>query len=202
MYDPIVFGVTHFLPFVEPTIYHRKKSEICDNGIELWSNVERLYSRIFNSPKPVPVTPVLPHLITSTDETTIFCTPTKIFDKERVYVVARPTKVKNEALDSGKVNNYSTDAIGDAHCRGVRLVLNTTFTAGGLAAPIFVVCYGLTYNEMPYNDIVTLPIPGLIVGSDRNIYSNKEGFITFVRGNYESSNDNNVDEEDTNIADR
>ena len=72
----MVVAVTHFFPFVEPTVYHRKKNEICENGIELWNNVERLYSKIFKTPNPVPVTQVLPNLITSTDETTFYCTPT------------------------------------------------------------------------------------------------------------------------------
>ena len=109
-------------------------------------------------------------------------------------MVACPTKVKNGTVDSGKINNYTTNASGDAHSQGVCLVLNSTFTAGGLATPIFVVCYGLTLNEMPYNDMVTLPIPGLTVGSDRNIYSSKEGYITFVRGNYGNHDDDNEED--------
>ena len=197
----MVVAVTHFLPFIQPTEYHRKKKEICENGQLLWRLVEKAYTKILNKgcdtyTKDVQVVPVLPNLITSTDETTIYCTPTKIFDKERIYVIARPTKVKNESVDSGKVNNYSTNEYGYAHLRGVRLVLNSTFTAGGLAAPIFVVCYGLTLVDMPYNDIVVVPIPGLTVGADRNIYSTKEGFLVFVRGNYEADDIQNDDERD------
>ena len=129
------------------------------------------------------ITPCVRFIRFHTDEMTIFCTPTKIYDKERVYVVACPTKVKNEKVDSGKVNHYSTDEMGDAQSRGVPLVLNNTFTSGGLAAPLFVVCYGLTLEEMPYNDIVTVPISGFTVCADRNIYSSKEGYVTFVREN-------------------
>ena len=134
--------------------------------------VEKCYIKIFNnkntsnligseSPaKKVSDIPILPNLVTSTDETTIFATPSKIFDKEKVYLVARPTKIKNKKMDSGKCNDYSTKELGDSHCRGLQILLNRTFTAGGLAAPIFVVIYGLTPNEMPKNDIVVLLVLG------------------------------------------
>ena len=158
-----------------------KKKDVGENGLELWNLVEACYSKIYD--KKVSVVPILPNLVTTTDETTIFVTPTKIFDKENVYVVACPTKIKNEKVDSGTCNDYSTNDHGDAHCRGIRVVLNTTFTAGGLVAPIFAVVYGLTPDEMPQNDIVTLPINGFTAGADRYIYSNKDGYVVFVRGN-------------------
>ena len=176
--------------------------------------MEKYYTKIFESRVPtnllepyhsatggrVNVVPILPNLITSTDETTIFVTPSKIFDKEKVYLVSRPKVIKNEMLDSGKCNDYSTNDIGDAHCRGLRVVLNTTFTAGGLAAPIFVIIYGLTLDEMPKNAIVMVPIPGYTVGGDRHIYSKKEGYIVFVRGKFDvgKENDNSINDCDNN----
>lgn len=62
--------------------------------------------------------PVLPNLIISTDETTIFCTLSKNYDEGRVYLVhvTYPTPVKNEHVDSGKCNNYFTEDSGDALC--------------------------------------------------------------------------------------
>ena len=144
----------------------------------------------------VSVIPVLPNMVTSTDEVTIFATPTKIYNKEQIYLVARPKCMKNEKVDSGKCNDYCTNKIGDADCRGLRLVLNTTFTAGGLSAPIFAVVYGLKPDEMPNSEIVTLAVPGLTVGSERNIYCKKEGYITFVRGKYgdEENHDDDIPE--------
>ena len=91
-------------------------------------------------------------------------------------------------MDSGKCNDYSTKACVDAHCQGIRIVLDTTFTAGGLYAPIFVVIYGLTPEEMMYNDMVCVPIPGFTVGSERNLYATREGYIVLVRGNYKYRN--------------
>ena len=109
--------------------------------------------------------------------------PTKVYDKDKIYIFACPTCVKNEHVDSGKSNDYTTLPTGDAHCRGVKIVVNTTFTAGGLSAPIFVVVYGLSAKEMPNNELVTVAVPGLAVGSDHDLYQSKEVYLTFVRGN-------------------
>lgn len=83
-----------------------------------------------------------------------------------------------------------TKDLGDAHCRGLRIVLNTTFTAGGLSVSIFVVIYSLIPKEMPKRDIVLVPIPGYSVGGDCDIYSRKEGYIVFVRGKFDMKKDN------------
>ena len=183
---------SHFIPFTKPTKYNRPKKDLDEDGCELWDLVQEQYERLFKT--SVPILPGLPNLITSVDECTIFATPNKIHSSEKKYLVARPTSVKNENVDSGKLNNYTTSMSGDAHGRGVRIVVNTTFTAGGLAAPIFVIVYGLTPKEMPGNNIVTVPVPGLTVGSDTQIYSKREGFITFVRGKYEVKDTEMVDD--------
>ena len=57
---------------------------------------------------------------------------------------------------------------GDKHLCGVRMVLNNTFTAGGRVAPVFACVYGCTADEMPRNEIVVLPIEGLVCASESN----------------------------------
>ena len=173
-------AVTHFLPNVTPTVFHRRKKDLCDKSKELWDMVEIEYSKIYR--KPTTVIPVLPNLITSTDETTMFVTSGVINNQEKIHITNKPTVVKNENVSSGCRNNYTTNLSGDSHCRGLRIVLNNTFTAGGLTAPIFVVVHGLSLDEMPNNKIVTIPVPNLVVGSNRDIYSDEDGYITFVRG--------------------
>ena len=86
---------------------------------------------------------------------------------------------------------------GYAHCRGVRIiVINSTFTAGGLSAPIFLAVYGLSRSEMPKDDIITRAVPGLIAGSAQNLYSSGEGFVTFVCGaESKDENEHNMDED-------
>lgn len=89
-------------------------------------------------------------------------------------------------LDSGKCNDYSTNDSANPHCCGLRIDIST-FTAEGLAAPIFVMIYRLTPDKMPHNEIVTIPIPRLIVGSEHNIYPAKEvDYVTVVREMFET----------------
>ena len=74
---------------------------------------------------------------------------------------------------------------GDAHYWGAWIVINSTFTAGGLPAPIFATVFGLRREEMPNREIITVPVPGLTAGSHQNIYSGGTGYVNFVRGGYE-----------------
>ena len=57
----------------------------------------------------------------------------------------------------------------------------------------------MTSDEMPHDEIVTVPVKGLFVGGDRNVFCEEEGFITFVRGNHEEDdvevNDDSTEEE-------
>ena len=140
------------------------------------------------------LTPTLPNLVTSTDETTIFPNSSIIYGKESFYIVSRPDVTKNECAHSGTRNHYKKVITGDSHCRRVRIVINSTFTAGGLSALLFVAVYGLTMEEMPYDDIVTISVPVLTVGSELDLYSNGCGFVTFVRGNVEETENENDDE--------
>ena len=52
-------------------------------------------------------------------------------------------------------------------------------------SPLFVVIYGLTLEEMPKDDLVTIEVPGLTVSSDQDAYSSGVGFITFVQGKFD-----------------
>ena len=150
----------------------------------MWNLVEECYTKLFsntgNTFKKIKVVPILPNLVTTTDEVTIFACPGKVQKCEKIHIVARPTKVKNAIVKSGSRNNYSTTPNGDAHCRGVRIVLNSTFTAGGLSAPIFVVVYGLGVDELPYDDIVTVKVKGLVAASSRNVLTPGDGYVSFV----------------------
>ena len=78
----LVNAITHFLPDTEPSDYHRRKSEIPAESLVLWDLVESCYSRLFGSStgssRKVKCIPVLPNLVTSTDELTIFACPGKI----------------------------------------------------------------------------------------------------------------------------
>ena len=130
--------------------------------------------------------PVLPQLVTSTDKTTMFIT-SSIFKNKEVWCLYVKAIAERDILDSNKRDNYSTALSGDAHCRGLRIMLNNTFTAGGRVAPPFICVYRLSPDEMPSDEIVLVPIKGLVIGADQN-GSMDEGYICFIRGKYNPKN--------------
>ena len=105
----------------------------------MWTLVEKEYNKMIgNEQSDLKLYPILPNLITSTNKVTVFATSSIIHGKESYYLVLKPDYVKNEAVDSSTRNNYKKCPTGDAHCRGVRIVINCTFAAGGLSSPLFV----------------------------------------------------------------
>jgi hypothetical protein len=129
---------------------------------------------------------VLPNLITSTDECSLFITNQKIRNKVSWYFYLRPTKENRPNVDSNRRDNYTTTQVGDAHLRGLRITLNNTFSAGGRCAPIFACVFGLSAIEMPKDDIVICKVKGLVASAETS-GTNKEGFIIFIRGKYENT---------------
>ena len=177
---------THFIR-AEPTKFHPKKNQLDLEVAEIWTLIEELNNKVLdintiNSHVEKSI-PVLPNLITSTDETTLFITSQLIKNAEVWYLCAKPKEGCNP-MDSGRRDNYTTNLSGDAHCRGLRITMNNTFTAGGRCAPAFVCVYGLSAEEMPGDDIVVVPIEGLVASSNLN-GSMQKGFMVFIRGKYD-----------------
>ena len=195
----MVVAVNHFVPNVPKTVFHPKKKDLCAQSVEMWECVESAYNKMLgNVEKKVDMMPVLPNMVTTTDEVTLFATSTLVNHKESIYIVAKPEEIKNEMVSSGTRNHYKQKTSGDAHCRGVRIVINSTFTAGGLSAPIFVSVFGLSNEELlGTEDIITVEVPGLTVGSHQDVYSSGVGFLSFVRGSgsYDNANDNDTNNE-------
>ena len=186
---------THFILDIQPTQFHPKMKDLSKESKLMWKLVEDQYNKMIgNDDNKAKLQPILPNLVTSTNEVTVFATSSIINGKESFYLVAKPTQVKNEASHSGSRNHYKRSMTGDAHCRGLCVVINCTFTAGGLASPLFVVVYGLTKEEfMSEDDMISMKIPGLTIGSDQDVYSAGHGYLTFVRGKHEDDYDLDVD---------
>ena len=69
----------------------------------------------------------------------------------------------------------------------MRIVINSTFTTGGLSAPPFVTVYDLSHEGMPPGfQIFFIPVQGLTVGGHQDLYSGGVGYVTFVRGSGKS----------------
>ena len=76
----LAVDATHFIPNIQSTPYHVKKSEIDETSRELWELVEECYSSMVGRNermKKIKVVPVLPNLVTSSDEVTLFATSQK-----------------------------------------------------------------------------------------------------------------------------
>ena len=114
---------THFIPCDQPSHYAKKMKDLPKESRELWQLVEECLSDIHSNgsdvKSKVKVSPVLPNLITSTDEMTIFATATKVGKAQKVHVVAKPTSIKTEGISSANRNNYTTTSVNNSHLRGV-----------------------------------------------------------------------------------
>ena len=98
---------------------------------------------------------MLPNLVTTADEVTIFATLSTINYKDSFYIVSKPDKIMNEFVRSGYRKHYKKNPTGDTHCMGVQIVLNSTFARDGLTTPLFVTIYCLTKEEIPKDDSIT-----------------------------------------------
>ena len=182
----MVVACNHFLPNVATTYDHPRKKGLSNDAVMLWDIAEGCYNKLLgNKTNMEKLHPVLPNLITTTDEVTIFATASEVHSDDAFYLLSKPEELKNENVDSGKRNHYKKVRTGNSHCRGVRIVVNATFTAGGISAPIFVSVYGLTREEIPNNDIITIEVPGLVAGSNQNLYSGGSGYVLFICGSEE-----------------
>ena len=208
----LVVLTTHFVR-AKPTKYHRQPIDMMSNPV--YSLIHKLNTETLGINESLngkddyvvdPLIPVLPRLITSTDECTIFVSNKVISNKDDWYITSRPTLNNLPTIDSSKRDIFSTELSGDKHHRGVRMTLNNTFSAGGRCAPVFACIYGLTTEEMPGNDIVVMPIKGLVAASEQN-GSEEVGFVVFIRGKFqtheeveaENQRNNNLPDDDTNI---
>jgi len=108
------------------------------------------------------VIPILPKLVTSTDATSIYCTPETLNKPEDWFITNKPDPDADQKATSSGRSNYTNKSQGDRHTRGVRIEINNTFTAGGQSATIFIVVSGLTREEVPgEKDIEIIEMPGL-----------------------------------------
>ena len=183
-------AVTHFIPIEnwKGTPYYLKIiPDSQDEHCLLWYLCQVAYDNMMgadvemNNYFYVFLVPVLPHMTTSTDETTFFISKYIIHNKPSWYLMVRPVGDDANRIGSQYRNAYSTNMHGDSHLRGLRVVLNQTFTAGGTTAPTWITIYGFNELEMPFNDIVVIEVPGLCTAGDQCL-SQQIGYICFVRG--------------------
>ena len=83
----MVVATTHFLPDITATKYHPKKKDLSPTSIELWDYAEKAYNKMLgNESNDHTLSPVLPNLVTTTDEVTLFATTSIVNSKETLYL--------------------------------------------------------------------------------------------------------------------
>ena len=81
-------------------------------SLETLELVEDQYRKMIGTnDKNLSLTPVLPNLITSTDEVTIFATSSQIHNMDSFYLIAKPTYTKNQESNSDCRNNYNRKSV-------------------------------------------------------------------------------------------
>ena len=183
----MVVVTQHFIN-ATPSVFHSKHADIKKNPLYvLLHDLNKQSLGVeFNEKELEELTYVLPHLITSTDEFSLFITNQIINNKVSWYFTARPSKGLKPKVASDRRDCFTTDLSGDSHLRGLRITLNNTFTAGGQCAPIFACIFGLKVSEMPKDEIIICECKGLVAASNVN-GSMDVGYIVFIRGKYEPS---------------
>ena len=124
----------------------------------------------------LPIRPVRPELIFSTDDTVNY-----IFEgKGTVNDCFR--LVGTKALQSGGTRSkYKND--DSNHMCGLRVKITYTFSAAGTMAPIFISVLGLNDRELPNDDCISMKIEGLCVGGGGiNVGSKQCGTLLFMKG--------------------
>ena len=126
--------------------------------------------------KDVPIIPVRPEMILSTDDTVQYIFEGKGQKKDLFRLVA--SKAFKKAGTRSKFKNDDSKNM----C-GMRVKLTYTFSGAGTMAPIFITVLGLNDRELPKDHCVSLKIRGLCVGGGGvTVGSKGYGIMMFMRG--------------------
>ena len=125
-----------------------------------------------------PVYNVLPGLITSTDDTTVFVFKGATKELEGWYLL-------DKSHTAHKQSSYSNDKGGTDNKNGLRVRLTFTINDVGMIAAPFITVTGITEKELPRSTcpsgVCILSIPGLCAGGNSDPRNAVMGYVAFVR---------------------
>jgi hypothetical protein len=135
----------------------------------------QLYDLVTDLRGGVPVLPVHPEFITSTDDSTLY-----IFEGHSSEPDVFRLVTKDAIATKGTKSVYNID---DSNAMSGMRVRNTwTFSLAGLCAPLYLTVSSLNDREMPPGrDMVVLKIPGLCIGGSGIGANTLDGFVVFTR---------------------
>ena len=166
----VLVASTHYYVIPQEIAQVRNDMKTASDGVRM------LYNVVSKAHGNVPVAPLKPQYIMSTDDTVVYTYEGADEDGHDNYRL-----VANNSLETkGTYSNYHMDT--SASMCGLRVKLTFTFTATGSCAPIFVSVCGLSEREMPSDPSVVLEVEGLCVGGGGVSMNNKKGCVMFMRG--------------------
>ena len=180
----LVIAATHYIVIEEDNLEVRldMKKESTPKG------VIKLYNMISSYYKNLPIFPIKPQYIFSTDDTVIYTFEGLGTKEEKFRLVS--VKSKNNA---GKHSVYKLD--NSKAMSGLRVKLTFTFSALGACAPLFVSITGLSERELPSSPCIILKIEGLCIGGGGvNVGCKDTGYIFLMRSTG-GKNDESVDKQ-------
>ena len=124
---------------------------------------------------------VLPGLLTSSDDTTIFVTTKRIDNDQHWFLTLKPKceDEKYDKQDEATRASFTTTPISDMAFRGFRITMTKTINADGKVAPGFVILSGLNRDSMPLNS--TRDIEYTEIETLKSEEYDCPGYMVFVR---------------------
>ena len=170
-----VVAATHYDVCTEVQTEHERVMNM--NPLEVPPGVRMLYRMVGQAyGNDVPIIPVRPEMILSTDDTVQYIFEGKGVGTDLFRLVA------SKALKKAGTRSKFTNDDSKNMC-GMRVKLTYTFSGAGIMAPIFITVLGLNDRELPKDQCVSLQIPGLCVGGGGVTVGSKGfGILMFMRG--------------------
>ena len=141
-------------------------------------DAQLLASLVSRANNGVPIHHVLPAMVTSTDDTTVFVFRGASTKLEGWYLT-------ESKLQGNKQSLFSNDEGGTDQKKGLRVRLTFTLNAIGMMAATYISVTGITEKELPKSKcpsgIYIMKIPGLCPGGGSDPRLNAPGFVVFLR---------------------
>ena len=140
---------------------------------------QRLYKMIQKENNGADLKVVLPFLLSTTDDTTVFAFEGSVDGKSNTsYII-------NKDNDSGIRSNYTRNTSNTDSLRGIRIRHTFSFNAVGNTAPMYATAYGISEEDMPTatcpSGVLTIPIPGFCYGGSQDCANKSIGYLVFLR---------------------
>lgn len=149
---------------------------VVQNDMNTLPESTSLLYNLVSQASDVPVVPVKPALLISTDDTTVYTFEGSDDGPDKFLLAA-----KKSCENNGTHSLYTVNEGKDMN--GMRVKLSFSFNALGASSPLYITVSGLTEEEMPIEeDMLVVEVPGLCVGGGVGL-NDRVGYIVFTKKN-------------------